>query len=281
MKKVLLTGANGMLGTTLSEQLEQNGFSVIKTDVNEMDITNEENIKDVLNKSNPDVLINCAAFTNVDAAETQKELAYNINALAVKYLAKYTNEHNIMFLHISTDYVFGDNKREGYLEDDEPGENQLNYYGKTKREGEKLAIEYNPNSYIIRTSWTFGPNGKNFINTMLNLSTTKEELTIVDDEVGVPTYTKDLAIQLIYIINNRNNLKPGYYHGVNEGSCSRYKEAELIFELAKKDIKLHKTTLEKYGRAVKTANYSVLLNTKLPKLQDWDKAIEEYINSLI
>jgi dTDP-4-dehydrorhamnose reductase len=281
MKKVLLTGANGMLGTTLSEQLEQNGFSVIKTDVNEMDITNEENIKDVLNKSNPDVLINCAAFTNVDAAETQKELAYNINALAVKYLAKYTNEHNIMFLHISTDYVFGDNKREGYLEDDEPGENQLNYYGKTKREGEKLAIEYNPNSYIIRTSWTFGPNGKNFINTMLNLSTTKEELTIVDDEVGVPTYTKDLAIQLIYIINNRNNLNPGYYHGVNEGSCSRYQEAKKIFELARKDIKLHKTTLEKYGRAVKTANYSVLLNTKLPKLQDWDKAIEEYINSLI
>lgn len=281
MKKVLLTGANGMLGTTLSEQLEQNGFSVIKTDVNEMDIANEENIKDVLNKSNPDVLINCAAFTNVDAAETQKELAYNINALAVKYLAKYTNEHNIMFLHISTDYVFGDNKREGYLEDDEPGENQLNYYGKTKREGEKLAIEYNPNSYIIRTSWTFGPNGKNFINTMLNLSTTKEELTIVDDEVGVPTYTKDLAIQLIYIINNRNNLNPGYYHGVNEGSCSRYQEAKKIFELARKDIKLHKTTLEKYGRAVKTANYSVLLNTKLPKLQNWDKAIEEYINSLI
>lgn len=281
MKKVLLTGANGMLGTTLSEQLEQNGFSVIKTDVNEMDIANEENIKDVLNKSNPDVLINCAAFTNVDAAETQKELAYNINALAVKYLAKYTNEHNIMFLHISTDYVFGDNKREGYLEDDEPRENQLNYYGKTKREGEKLAIEYNPNSYIIRTSWTFGPNGKNFINTMLNLSTTKEELTIVDDEVGVPTYTKDLAIQLIYIINNRNNLNPGYYHGVNEGSCSRYQEAKKIFELARKDIKLHKTTLEKYGRAVKTANYSVLLNTKLPKLQNWDKAIEEYINSLI
>lgn len=279
MKKVLLTGANGMLGTTLSELLEQNGFSVIKTDVNEMDITNEENIIDVLDKTNPDVLINCAAFTNVDAAETQKELAYSINALAVKHLAKYTNEHNIMFLHISTDYVFGDNKEEGYTEEDEPGENQLNYYGKTKREGEKLAIEYNPNSYIIRTSWTFGPNGKNFINTMLNLSTTKDELTIVDDEVGVPTYTKDLSMQLIYIIKNK--LKPGYYHGVNEGSCSRYEEAKRIFELAKKDIKLHKTTLEEYGRAVKTANYSVLLNTKLPKLQNWDKAIEEYINSLV
>lgn len=278
MKKVLVTGGNGNLGRTLCELLIARGHEVLSTDVDTLDITSPESISKSLASFKPDALVNCAAYTNVDQAETDKDINMKINGTAVGLLAKATHEAGVQFIHVSTDYVFGDNSTEGYSEDADPGDRQVNEYGRAKRFGEVEAMKNNPESYIVRTSWIFGPYNKNFVDTMLKLAETKTELSIVSDEIGKPTSTADLAQALLLLIEQQVEYKPGYYHAASEGSCSRYEQAEFIFQAAGISMKLTPIKLADYPRAAKIPNYSLLINNKLPKLPDWKQAITNYLN---
>lgn len=275
--KVLIVGGNGMLGRNLNKMMTDEGFEVVSMDMPEIDITSNESVAQALEQTNPEFVVNCAAYTNVEMAEEQIELNHKVNAEGVGVLASETAKKNVKLVHISTDYVFSDNNPEGHVESDDPGQNQTNQYAKAKREGEILALKNNPNTYVVRTSWLYGHNAKNFIETMLMLSETKTELSIVDDEYGVPTSTMDVSRSVIHIIKNHNSLEPGYYHAVSEGFCTRYEQAEFIFKTAGKEMKLNRIKLADYPRKAKIQNYSILKNTKLPKLQSWESSIEEYI----
>lgn len=276
--KLLITGGNGMLGSMLAKIAEEKKYEVLALGREDFDITNETEVYNTLKEIKPDFVVNCAAYTNVEAAEEDFENSNQINGYASGYLAKICRDQTIGFIHISTDYVFSsDPERNGHTEDEVPGDNQPNQYGRSKRLGEVEVMRNNPKSYIIRTQWVFGPNGKNFVDTMINLAQTKDELTIVDDEIGVPCYTKDISNQILYIIDHHKELEPGFYHAVSEGECSRYVQAETIFELIGKKMKLNPIALKDYPRKAKVPSYSVLLNTKLPKLQNWDEAVEEYV----
>lgn len=278
MKKILITGANGMLGSMLSKLLDNtNKFEVIALGHTELDITSEGNIKQTIEKYNPDIIVNCAAYTNVEKAEEEIEASNLINGFAPGYLAKESKEKNIQFIHISTDFVFYDDKQDGHIEDDDPEINQVNQYGRSKRLGEIEVLKNNPNAYILRISSVFGPNGKNFVDIMLTLAETRSELTVVDDEVGVPCYTKDISNHIIYVIENADKLKPGFYHAVNEGQCSRYEQAVEIFKIAGKNINVIPS--QNYPRKAKISKFLILKNTKLPKAQDWKRATREYIES--
>lgn len=275
MKKILITGGKGMLGSKLAQVLTANHHEVFALSSSELNITDYEVVKKQLDLLKPNILINCAAYTKVDLAETEIDLSNNINGFAVGNLAKECLERKIKFIQISTDYVFGDNNKNGYDENYSSKIEPQNQYGKSKKLGEVEALKNNSESLIVRTSWVFGPNGKNFVDTMLKLAETKTELSIVSDEFGIPTSTEDISKQIKYIIDE--NLKPGIYHAVSEGSCSRFEEAVKIFEIAGKDLKLNKILLKDYPRPAKIPNYSILLNTKLPKLSSWKNAIEEYV----
>ncbi|MCA9382232.1 dTDP-4-dehydrorhamnose reductase [Candidatus Dojkabacteria bacterium] len=276
--KVLLTGGAGMLGKTLFDQFAiDNQFEVQTTDYEDMDITNSDSIDNYLNNFEPDFLINCAAYTDVNGAEDNPELANKINALGPDLLAKATKDRNIGFIHISTDYVFGENLKEGYDESTQFQTEALNQYGKSKRKGEQMARESNLETRIVRVSWTYGPHRRNFVDVMLELAKTKDELSIVDDEFGVPTYTKNVSDSLIQMLKDFESTEPGIYHAVSEGFCSRFEEAEFIFKTAGIDIKLTRIKLADYPRKAVVPNYSILHNTKLPKLPTWQEAIEEYL----
>ncbi len=279
MKKVIVTGANGMLGSTLVAVLKEKGYKVVGTGHSDLDITDPENVRKYLDNHQPDVLVNCAAYTNVEKAEDEIEQSNMINGYAPGILAKETESRDIQFIQISTDYVFSDNTPEGYNEDALPEAFRSNQYGESKRLGEITVQENNPKAYILRTSWVFGPGGKNFIDTMLTLAETKTELNVVEDEVGIPSYTKDISDHIIYVIENKNSLDPGFYHAINEGSCSRNELARSVFEIAGKNIIVNGIKLADYPRKAKISNYSILINNKLPKVKMWKEAVKEYIMS--
>lgn len=275
--KILIIGAKGMLGQDLSQLLAQNKHKVIEADINSIDITDLNSTESFITQNQPEIIINCAAYTNVNEAEdTEKELNYKVNAEGVKNIVSASNKVNAVLFHISTDYVFGDNNPDGYDEDDVPN-NALNEYGKAKREGEIFAEQNNNKYFVCRTSWLYGANGKNFVDTMIELSKSRDELSIVTDEVGVPTYTVDLSRQISHMINDLENLDSGYFHVVNSGSCSRFEQAQKIFAITGTEIRLNETTLSQFQRKAQVPNVSILKNNKLPALQSWEDAIREYI----
>lgn len=279
-KKILITGARGMLGSDVTKIfLENTEFDILATDKTSFDVTKKDQIEKYLSENKIDLLINCAAFTAVEQAEDpdNHDFLYELNAVAPEFLATATAEQGISFFHISTDYVFGNNDPEGYYEDNEPKQ-QLNAYGASKREGELRALKANPNTFICRTSWLYGNGGKNYVDTMLTLAESRSELNIVEDEIGIPTSTLEVARQLAYMVNNLSDLAPGYYHVVNEGACSRHEESQRIFEIAGIDMKLGKVKLNDYPRNAKVPHVSILKNTKLPKLKTWQQALTEYLS---
>ncbi|MCD7739994.1 MAG: dTDP-4-dehydrorhamnose reductase, partial [Candidatus Gastranaerophilales bacterium] len=194
--KVLVTGAKGMLGQDLCPILEDEDFDVIETDINTLDITNPTNIEDVLLKYNPDFVIHCAAYTNVDKAEEDKETAFKINAQGTKNLAELCKKMDITLVYISTDYVFDGTKNGKYLAGDKTC--PINVYGSSKLEGEKYVQECEK-YYITRTSWLYGHHGKNFVETMISLKD-KEEIKVVDDQTGCPTWTVELSNGIVKIL---------------------------------------------------------------------------------
>jgi dTDP-4-dehydrorhamnose reductase len=273
--KILILGAKGMLGQDLAKVLAD--FNLTLWDKENIDITDEYQVKTKITALNPQIIINCAAYTAVDDCETNQELALRVNNQAVSYLALVAQKLGTIILHLSTDYVFDGKNKKGYAENSEEF-GPINFYGQSKLLGEKSLMNIADKYYLVRTSWLYGNNGKNFVETMLNLGKEKEEIKVVNDQFGKPTFTVDLAKQILYILNN--NLPFGIYHMTDEtkaGGISWFEFSQKVFELAKMNTKVIPCTSGEFPRPAKRPEYSALINTKLPKVRDWQEALEEYI----
>lgn len=270
MQKILVTGANGMLGQDLCPILEDNCYEVIETDIHNLDITDSIMVKSVLEIEKPDFVIHCAAYTNVDKAEEDIETATKINVTGTENLAKVCAELGITLVYISTDYVFAGDAEVPYKPTDNTS--PLNNYGLTKYQGEEVVKKYCQKYYIARTSWLYGIHGKNFVETMLSLAE-KPELKVVNDQTGCPTWTVDLANAIVEIIND----KPyGIYHTCGGGCTTWYGFAKEVFNQAKLDVNLKPCTTEEFPRPAKRPHYSVMDNGGL--CRDWKLALRDYIN---
>jgi len=276
-KKVLVFGSNGMLGTYLSSLLEERGYEVIRNDkaTGGIDITDEQEVRDTIYESAVEYVINCAAYTNVNKAESNKELAFKVNADAPKYMAKTCKEIGIPFVHVSTDYVFGENRKEGYTEEYENFK-PLSVYGESKLKGEFNVLEENVNSYIFRTSWLFGPNATNFIDKISKYARENDELKVVTDEVGCPTYVRDLSEGIVMAVEGR--IEPGIYHLCSKDHLSRYEFAKEILHIQEIGTPIRKCKLEDFGRDAQVPHYSVLLNTKLPEGRGYKEMLRDYFS---
>jgi dTDP-4-dehydrorhamnose reductase len=272
--KILVVGAKGMLGTMVAGVFAQE--KPLLWDKEELDITNFEEVKTKLALEHPDIVINTAAYTAVDKAESEKEMAFAVNAEGPKNLALVCKEIGATLIHYSTDYVFSGTNQEGYAEDDMAG-SAVNVYGESKLLGEKAVQESGVNFYILRTAWLYGPNGKNFVETMLELAKTKKELRVINDQWGCPTFTKDVALATKYVVGSK---KPfGIYHAVNSGRASWYKFAQEIFRLSQTDINVVPIPASAYPLPTKRPSYSVLKNTKSIPMRSWQEALADYISS--
>lgn len=276
--KVLVTGVNGQLGYDVVKELDERGHQPIGVDREEMDLTSTAQIKECIEKVKPEVIIHCAAYTAVDKAEDEEELCRRINAIATKEIAEHAKELDIPMIYISTDYVFDGTKDGEYTEEDIP--NPINVYGKTKYEGEVYVQELLYKYYIVRISWVFGENGNNFIDTMLRLSKERDSLNVINDQVGSPTYTNDLAPLLVDMIETD---KYGVYHATNEGYCTWYEFAKEIFKIANIDIEVNPiTTLEYHTKGERPMNSKMnkdkLYGKSFYKLRNWKEALLDYIN---
>jgi dTDP-4-dehydrorhamnose reductase len=274
-QKILILGAKGMLGADLARISA--GFDVILWDKEEIDITEQNQVEFRINKLKPEIIINCAAYTAVDACEINRDMALKVNSQAVGYLALVAKKIGAILVHISTDYVFSGLNKKGYAEDSQEL-GPLNFYGESKLLGEKALINVFDRYYLIRTSWLYGKNGYNFVETMLKLGKEKKEVKIVNDQFGKPTFTVDLARQILYILDN--NLPYGIYHVTNEtqeGGISWYDFAKKIFELSKIEVKVVPCSSLEFNRPARRPAYSALINTKLPKLRNWEEALKEYL----
>lgn len=266
--KVLVTGANGMLGQDLCPILEDVGAFVIETDVDTLDITNEDMVNNVLNDIHPDMVVHCAAYTNVDKAEEDIETAEKINVKGTENLAKACSKLDITLIYISTDYVFDGEKNTPYLPTDKT--NPQNNYGLTKLKGEEAVKKYCEKYYIARTSWLYGHHGKNFVETMLSLAD-KPELKVVDDQIGCPTWTVELANGILKLLS-----KPyGTYHVCGSGNTSWYGFAKEIFKQSNIEVNLKPCTTEEFPRPAKRPKYSVMENEKI--CRNWQVALHDYL----
>ena len=283
MKKILVTGANGQLGQCLqkiSSQFEE--FEFIFTDSETLDITNKEEVNDFFWQNAPDFCINAAAYTAVDLAETDVEKAFLVNADGAENLAEACSENNAQFIHVSTDYVFDGENNLAYTEEDFT--NPLGVYGASKLAGDELALEVNPCSVILRTSWVYSEFGKNFVKTMLNLFATKEELNIVADQFGQPTNANDLAEAIMKIIKSEK-ITPGIFNFSNLGRISWFDFAEKIAELSDAKIKLNAIETSQYPTPAKRPKNSVLDLDKISKtyavpLKPWEESLEDCVQIL-
>ena len=283
MKKILVTGANGQLGQCLqkiSSQFEE--FEFIFTDSETLDITNKEEVNDFFWQNAPDFCINAAAYTAVDLAETDIEKAFLVNADGTENLAEACAENNAQFIHVSTDYVFDGENNLAYTEEDFT--NPLGVYGASKLAGDELALEVNPCSVILRTSWVYSEFGKNFVKTMLSLFATKEELSIVADQFGQPTNANDLAEAIMKIIKSEK-ITPGIFNFSNLGRISWFDFAEKIAELSDAKIKLNAIETSQYPTPAKRPKNSVLDLDKISKtyaiqLKPWEESLEDCVQIL-
>jgi len=283
---ILVTGSNGQLGSEIRELSSNYPYNFFFTDVNELDITKEDEIKKYLNEKDIDLIINCAAYTAVDKAEEENDLADLVNHKAVEYLANTAKEKNIPLIHISTDYVFDGKNYRPYVEDDTV--NPQGVYGFTKLKGEGAFKASGAKGIIIRTSWVYSSFGANFVKTMLRLKD-RGELGVVFDQVGTPTYAKDLAHTILEIINKNlekiKNKKAETYHYSNEGVISWYDFAKAIFEIESIDIKVNPIESKDYPTPAKRPHYSVLNKSKIKKefnitIPYWRESLRECLQRI-
>ena len=258
MNNILVTGGNGQLGSELKEIAPNyQDYNFLFTDVKDLDITNHNAVEAFIESNNINVIINCAAYTAVDKAESEPELSDAINHLAVANFAQIAKDKNIKLFHISTDYVFDGTNYKPYLETDVP--NPQSVYGKTKLDGELAMQKINPaNSIIIRTSWVYSKYGNNFVKSMLRLAETRDEISVVEDQIGSPTNAADLALTILAILPKLENNDVELYHYSNEGVCSWYDFAKAIFELKDIFIKVNPIESEQYPTPAERPFYSVL-----------------------
>lgn len=264
MLNILVTGSKGQLGSEVKALSSNYKYNFLFTDKNELDISNRKNINTFIEKENIDIIINCAAYTAVDKAEKEKELADNINHKAVRYLAELSKEKNIKLIHISTDYVFNGENFRPYIESDTTNPNGV--YGQTKLDGEKALEKINPkNSIIIRTSWVYSSSGANFVKTMLRLGKERDSLGVIFDQVGTPTYARDLAKCILDILPKINNETVEIYNYSNEGVLSWYDFSKEIMKMAKIDCDINPIETKDYPTPTSRPHYSLLNKGKIKK----------------
>ena len=258
-----MTGGNGQLGSEIKELSSSfTNDSFFFTDTSNLDITNHAVVAAFIKTNNIDVIVNCAAYTAVDKAESEPELADAINHLAVKNLAIIAKERGAKLIHISTDYVFDGTGHKPYVETDIP--NPQSVYGQTKLDGELAIQAVNPsNSIIIRTSWVYSNFGSNFVKTMLRLGKEHEKINVVSDQVGSPTYAGDLAKAILEILPQIKNERVAIYHFANSGNCSWSDFAKAIFKIKGMEVKVHPITTSQYPTLAKRPKYSVLGTDKI------------------
>lgn len=286
MKKVFITGANGQLGQSLKKRSNDVNADWIFTDVEELDITNVTEIENFFEKNNPDVLVNCAAYTAVDKAEDESVMAEKINTQSPKTLGEYCQKYKCKFIHISTDYVFNGETFEPYRESDIP--NPESVYGKTKLRGERAVVEKNPDAIVLRTSWLYSEFGKNFMKTILSLGDSRDELNVVCDQVGTPTWAGDLAEAIIHIINSlflKEIWYSGIYHFSNQGVCSWYDFAFWIISERQLNCQVNPIDTKDYPTPAKRPKYSVLNKAKFEsvykyRIPNWTVSAKKCIDLL-
>ena len=278
--RILVTGVKGQLGYDVMNELAKREHTGIGVDIEEMDITDAAKVEQVIKESEVEAVIHCAAYTAVDAAEDNAELCHKINAEGTENIAKVCKELDLKMIYISTDYVFNGEGTRPWEPDDE--REPLNVYGQAKYEGELAVEKYLEKYYIVRIAWVFGVNGKNFIKTMLNLSETHDELSVVNDQIGSPTYTYDLAKLLVDMVETD---KYGRYHATNEGLCTWYEFATEIFRQAGKEITVHPVTSEQFPSKAKRPHNSRMSKDKLEangfdRLPTWQDALNRYLKTI-
>jgi dTDP-4-dehydrorhamnose reductase len=273
--KILILGAKGMLGHELEKVFsDKDKYQLTLWDREELDITDPKAVDIKVKEVAPEVIVNAAAYTAIDKAESEPEIVYKINGYAVGYLATAAKELGALFIHFSTDYVFDGENRQGYRED-EKIKNPATVYGKSKKLAEQMIEDINPRHHIIRTQWLFGASGKNFIETMLRIAGEGQDLKVVNDQFGSPTYAKDLAERVREMIEE--DRESGIYHVVNSEVCSWYDFARKIFEMSGLQPSIKPVTSEEFAAAAKRPTYSMLINTKLPPLRPWEEALKAYL----
>ena len=276
--KILITGANGMLAKAIKEEFKYE--ELICTDVVELDITKLEVVKEYVLNAKPDIIINCAAYTAVDKAEEQQELAYKINAIGPQNLAIATKENDCILVHISTDYVFGGDKpvTEDYSEDDEKAPQAV--YGTTKLEGEKFIEKECDRYYIFRTAWLYGE-GNNFVRTMIELAKNHEEVSVVNDQHGSPTYAVDLANIIHQSLEKK--IPFGIYNATNLGYTTWYDFTKKIYEIKNISCKVSPVTSEEFVRPAKRPHNSQMSKEKLLKngiaIPTYEDALKRYLEN--
>lgn len=278
--KFMVTGVNGQLGHDVMAQLKEMDLDVIAPKRDEFDLTNSDQVKKYIIKEKPDIIIHCAAYTAVDKAEDEKDLCYSVNVEGTRTLAEASKEINAKVVYISTEYVFDGLEQDPHSEEKET--NPINYYGYTKEQGEKIVRELIDKHFVVRTSWVYGLNGNNFVRTMLRLTESRNEINVVSDQIGTPTYTKDLAEFIVDLIHTKEY---GTYHGVNEGYCSWYEFAKVIFEKCGIDMTVNPITTEEYPTRAKRPLNSRLSkeNTEkagIDKMPHWEDSLARFIEEL-
>ena len=279
--RVLVTGANGQLGSELKLVASTD---YLFTDIAELDIADEGAVVEFVEQNKIDIIVNCAAYTNVDRAEEEPEVAKRVNTTAVALLARVARRYNARLIHISTDYVFGAEVFDTPIkEGQEPA--PLGVYGRTKLLGERLIEESGCDYVIIRTSWLYSTYGKNFVKTILRLAEEREELRVVNDQIGSPTYAKDLASVIVQICE-REGFEAGVYHYSNRGEISWYDFAQAIVEIGGTKCRVTPCTTVEYGAKAPRPAYSVLDTSKICKalrcdIPDWRDSLVECINKML
>jgi len=281
---ILVTGGNGQLGNELQLlHFSYPAYQWVFVDVDEMNLTSKESIDAAFEQYKPSVVVSCGAYTAVDKAEEEKELTEKINATSVGIIADNCKKLNAELIHISTDYVFDGQGTSPYKPDQET--DPLNHYGLTKRDGEVLAMEKNPKTVIIRTAWVYSSFGKNFVKTIMRLMGERSEISVVNDQIGSPTYARDLAKVIVKIITAKDT-KYGIYHFTNEGIISWYDFTEEIKSIAGLSCMVHPIPSSQFPTPAKRPSYSVLDKTSLVEdygieLKDWKDSLRECMQVLM
>ena len=284
MTNILVTGSKGQVGSELQALSANYDYTFFFRDRDSLDITDKEAIKNFTQENSIDIIINAAAYTAVDKAEDDKENADKVNHLATQYLAEIAKEQNIKLIHISTDYVFNGENFKPYTEDDTTNPNGV--YGATKLEGEKAMQSINPkDSIIIRTSWVYSSFGANFVKTMLRLGKERDSLGVIFDQVGTPTYARDLAKTILDIVPNIKNDKVEIYNYSNEGVLSWYDFSKEIMRMAKIECSINPIETKEYPTPAKRPHFSLLNKAKIKKefnlnIPYWKDSLDECLKTL-
>ncbi len=278
--KILVTGFNGQLGFDVIKELNRRNIPCLGADIEDFDITDKNQTENYILNYHPDCVIHCAAYTAVDNAEADEEKSRSINVEGTKNIAVACEKISAKMIYISTDYVFGGNGENPYEVSD--GKNPQNIYGKTKFEGENAVKKYCKKYFIVRTSWVFGINGKNFVKTMIRLGKEKEAINVVSDQIGSPTYTPDLSKLLCDMAESD---KYGEYHATNENYCSWYDFAKAIMEKCNLKAKVYPVSTEEYGaKALRPLNSRLskksLTQNGFSLLPDWENALDRFLTEL-